>query len=385
MVDRPKTLSAAYVKTVREPGRYGDGRGGHGLSLLVKPTTTGRLSKTWSQRLRIGGRPVMIGLGAYPVVTLAEARAKALANRRELAQGRDPRGGGVPTFAEAAERVIEQHEPNWRDPRRAHNWRSSLRRFAFPAFGDKPVGQVTSADVLAVVGPLWGAKRETARKLLGRIRAIMAHALAEGWRSDDPTVAVTAALPKNGNPVAHHRALPHARVRAALDTVAASGAWWATIEALSFLTLTATRSGEVRGATWDEVDLQAAVWTVPATRTKTGRPLRVPLSPAALRTLAAAQAHADGSGLIFPGPTGRQLSDGTMSKLLKELDVGCVPHGMRSSFRDWAGETGVPREVAEACLAHVVKGVEGAYARSDLLDRRREVMDNWAAYLSTPH
>ena len=383
MADRPKTLSAAFAKTIREPGRYGDGRGGHGLSLLVKSTTTGRLSKTWSQRLKINGQPVMIGLGAYPVVTLAEARAKALANRRDLAQGRDPRGNKTVTFEQAAERVIALHAPNWRDPRRAHNWRSSLERFVYPRLGAKPVAEIDAADILAVIGPIWADKRETARKTLGRIRTVLRWAVAEGLRGDEPSDAVRAALPKNGNIVQHHRALPHAEVAAALATVRASGAWPATKLAFEFLTLTATRSGEVRNATWLEVDTGAAVWTIPAERTKTGKPFRVPLSAGALAVLEQALALADTSGLIFPAPNGRPLSDSTVSKLLKENGVAAVPHGMRSSFRDWCSEVaGVPRELAEAALSHVVKGVEGAYARSDLLERRREVMDAWAAYVN---
>ena len=379
-MDRPKTLSAAFVKSVRTPGRYGDGRGGYGLSLLVKATTTGRMSKSWSQRLYIGGRPVMIGLGAYPVVTLAEARTKALENRRALAQGRDPRGERAVTFQQAAENVIALHSPNWTDPRRVHNWTSSLERFVYPQLGAKPIAEVDAADILAVVGPIWADRRETARKVLGRIRTVLRWAVAEGLRRDDPSDAVRAALPKNGAAVQHHTALPHGKVAEALNTVRESDAWLATKLAFEFLTLTATRSGEVRGATWAEVDLDAAVWTVPGERTKTRKPFRVPLSSEALRLLGEALTLRDGSGLIFPSATGRPLSDSTMSKLVREIDVECVPHGMRSSFRDWCGETGVPREVAEAALAHVVKGVEGAYARSDLLERRREVMDGWGAY-----
>ena len=384
MADRPKTLSAAFVKSVREAGRYGDGRGGYGLSLLVKPTTTGRLSKSWSQRLYINGRPAMLGLGAYPVVTLGEARALALENRRQLSQGIDPRTGGVPTFAEAAERVLSLHAEGWRDGgRTAAIWRSSLERYAHPAFGRKSVADVTAGDILAVVSPLWTAKRATARKLKNRVGAVMAWSVAQGYRADDPTAAVTAALPRNGNTVQHQRALSHGQVAAALATIRDSGAPASAVLAFRFLTLTAARSGEVRGARWAEVDREAAVWTIPSTRTKTGRPHRVPLSAEALAVLTEAEATADGSGLIFSSPTGRVLSDGALSRMVRENGVACVPHGMRSTFRDWAGETGVAREVAEACLAHVVRGVEGAYARSDLLERRRPVMAAWGVYCAS--
>ena len=395
-MNRPRTLSAAFVKDVREPGRYGDGYGGHGLSLLVKPMSNGRLSKTWGQRLAISDTRCMIGLGPYPVVTLSEARLKALANRRLVEQGGDPRtrpntrrrtrttartGDGAPTFAEAAEAVIALHEPNWRDgARSASIWRSSLERFAYPSLGAKSVAEVTTGDLLAIIGPLWNEKRETARRVKGRIAAVMAWAVAQGYRADDPTAAVTAALPKNGNHVKHHRTLPHGQVAEALATVAASPARPASKLAFRILVLTATRSGEVRGARWAEVDVDAAVWTIPSSRTKTGKPHRVPLSAEALAVLTEAEALRDGSGLIFASVTGRAMTAEGLSKLLKDQNVGAVPHGFRSSFRDWCGETGVPREVAEAALAHTVRGVEGAYARSDLLERRRPVMARWAAY-----
>ena len=380
---RPKTLSAAFVKAAREPGRYGDGRGGYGLSLLVKPTSTGRLSKTWSQRLKINGRPIMLGLGAYPVVTLGEARATALENRRALAQGKDPRRGPVPTFAEAAEAVIDLHRPTWRDgARSAEVWRSSLERLAYPILGRVTVDKITTGEIRAVIEPLWNTKHETATRLLGRIRAVMGWAVAQGHRTDDPTTAATADLPRNGATVKHHAALPHGQVAGALATVAASGARPATKLAFRLLVLTAARSGEVRGATWAEVDLTAAVWTVPGTRTKTGKPLRVPLPTAALAVLTAAEALGGRVGLCFPSVTGRPMTPEGLSKLCKDLSIGAVPHGFRSSFRSWCADTGVPREVAEAALGHIVTGVEGAYQRSDLLDRRRQLMHEWATYVA---
>lgn len=173
---RPKKLSAAFVKTVKRPGRYGDGRGGFGLSLLVKPTTTGRLSKTWSQRLRIHGHPVNVGLGAYPVVKLAKAREKALKNRRTVAQGRDPRSGGIPTFAEAVETVIAIHRPSWRSGSRYESqWRGTLLRYAVPRFGDKRVNEITTADVMGALlsDDFWNQKRVTARVVRQRIGAVM--------------------------------------------------------------------------------------------------------------------------------------------------------------------------------------------------------------------
>ena len=362
----PKQLSAAFVKTVKRPGRYGDGRGGHGLSLLVKPTTTGRLSKTWAQRLQISGRAVNIGLGSYPVVTLAEARRKALANRRTVALGGDPRGGGIPTFAEAVDKVIVIHRDSWRPGSKSEaQWRASLRDYAARRLGDKRVDQITTSNVLAVLVPVWSAKRETARRVRQRIGAVMKWAVAEGYREDNPAGdAIGAALPRHGSSTRHFPALPHSQVGAALATVRASGAWIGTKLAFEFLVLTAARSGEARNARWEEIDFENATWTVPGARMKAGRAHRVPLSPHAVAVLEAAREIADGGGLVFPSITGRALSAMTMTKLVRELGIEAVPHGFRSSFRDWAAEkTDHPREVIEAALAHVVRNkVEWAEA-----------------------
>ena len=382
---RPKVLNASFVRTVNRPGRYGDGRGGFGLSLLVKATTTGRLSKTWSQRLRINGKPFNVGLGAYPVVTLAEARKAALANRRAVHRGRDPRGGGIPTFEEGADRVIQIHAATWRAGSKSEaQWRASLRDYAMPRLGSKRVDKITTADVMAVLLPIWNTKRETARRVRQRIGAVMKWAVAQGYRGDNPAgEAIGAALPRNGVRRQHQEALPHGEVAGAIAKVRESGAYRATVLAFEFIVLTACRSGEVRFSRWDEIDLSTSTWTIPGKRMKAGREHRVPLSKRALHVLNEALALSDGSGLVFPSPTGKVLSDSTISKLIRENGIRAVPHGFRSSFRDWAGETGAAREVAEACLAHTVKGVEGAYARSDLLQLRRDLMESWAMYLSS--
>ena len=296
-------LTAAFVRTVNKPGRYGDGHGGYGLALIVRPRADGGVRKSWAQRLRMPtGQITNLGIGPYPVVSLSEARAAALANRRATFRGEDPRGSGAVTFSEAAAAVIAQRSETWRDPRSAGNWASALERYAFPAFGTKPVGEVTSADVLAAVSPLWGTKRETARKLLGRIRAVMAWAIAANLRPDDPTGAVTAALPKNGNGVKHHKALPASAVGDAIAAVQSSGAWWATMACYELIALTGVRSGEARGAVWSEVDLEAETWSIPPERYKTATGLRVPLSGPAVAILAEARRRTGGGGLVFPRP-----------------------------------------------------------------------------------
>jgi len=379
-----KQLSARFVKTVTRPGRYGDGRGGHGLSLLVKPMKYGGQSRTWSQRLRINGKPVSIGLGSYPVVTLAEARKAALENRRALAMGHDPRRS-IPTLAQSSERVLAVHSANWKDSGRTEKiWRAGMRAYVMPQLGRKRVDQITTADVMSVLLPHWSAKRETMRRIKQRLFRIFRWSIAQGYRTDDPAgTALDAALPRNGGKTQHYAALPHGEVAAAVAAVRKSGAWPGTKAAFEFLVLTACRSGEVRLAKWGEVNLESGIWTIPADRAKTQREHRVPLAPRAIAILQEMRQHAGGEGLIFPSTTGKALSDATLSKLVREQGIQAVPHGFRSSFRDWCGETGQPREVAEACLAHAVKNkVEAAYARSDLLNRRRKLMQDWADYLS---
>ncbi len=375
-----------YTIPATTPGRYGDGRGGHGLSLLVKSTTTGRVSRTWAQRLRIDGKPVDFGLGSFPVVTLAEARAEARAKASGVAQGKDPRAAvtTIPTFRDAVDKVIALHRATWKDGgKSAAQWHASLDAYTMPRLGNKPVDRVTTADVIAVLMPICNEKREADRRVWQRLSAVMKWAVAQGYRDDNPAGnTIGAALPKHGAHREHQRALAHSDVAGALRTIRDTGAWPATKLALEYVALTACRSGEVRGAKWCEIDLEGPTWLIPAERMKAGREHRVPLCGRALAVLNEARELADSTGLIFPSATGRMLSDSTLSKLLRESEIDAVPHGFRSSFRDWCDDTGVDREVAEASLAHVVKNqVEAAYARSDLLERRRTVMQKWAHYL----
>ena len=358
-------LTASFVKSA-PPGRYGDGRGGYGLILVVRQMANGRMSRTWAQRIRIGRRPTHLGIGRYPVVSLAEARAGAMANARTIKQGRDPRQAGVPTFAQAAEKVIALHEPTWKDgARSAAIWRQSLRDHAFPVLAGRRVSNIDTAAVLAVLSPIWNEKPVTARRVRQRIGAVMKWSVAQGYRQDNPAGdAIGKALPRGSNGVKHRAALPHGEVGEAVDTIRASGAAAATKLAFEFLVLTACRSGEVRLARWNEIDLDAAVWMIPAERMKTARPHRVPLAGRAVELLREAAEVADGSGLVFPSPRGKALSDMAISKLVKEQGIAAVPHGFRSSFRDWCGETGQPRELAEMALAHAIRGVEAAYARA---------------------
>ena len=273
----------------------------------------------------------------------------------------------------------------------ARQWRATLQQYVHPHLGDKGVDRVTTADVMAALQPIWSTKNETAQRVRRRIGAIMRWAIAQGYRSDNPAgEAVTAALPKRPRRIRHMPALPYGGVGAALAGVRVSQAWTGTKLAFELLVLTAARSGEVRLATWEEFDLAASVWTVPAARMKANREHRVPLCGRAVEVLREAArlrdvvASVEPAGLVFPTRRGKALSDMVFWKLVKQQGLAAVPHGFRSSFRDWAAErTDHPREVVEAALAHVVGNrTEAAYARSDLFERRRRLMDEWAAYLA---
>ena len=387
--ERPKQLSARFVQTVKEPGRYGDGRAGYGLSLLVKELKDGSQSKTWSQRLYIDGKPVMVGLGTYPIFTLADAREAALANRRALAKGVDPRRESprVPTFEEAAERVIELRESTWKTAKQeARIWRGCFRKYVYPEFGGKRVNEITTSDVLAALEPVWTVRRETARRIRQRIGAVMKWSMGRGYRNDNPAgEAISQSLPMKRGPKTHYPALHYSEVADAIVTVRNSGAYTATILCFEFLVLTAARSGEARLARWEEIDLQARIWTVPAERMKSGRRHRVPLSRPAVEVLNKADRLLnEGSGWIFPSDSGSTLSNMTVSKLVKELGIPAVPHGFRASFRDWAAErTNAARAVMEAALAHKLgDAAEQAYARSELVEKRRELMEAWGKYVT---
>ena len=385
-MERPKPLTTAFVRSIAKPGRYGDGRGSQGLYLRVHQTANGRISRSWGQRIRIAGRLTNLGLGSFPAVTLATARERAVKNAQLIVEGGDPRTpvATIPTFAHAAEIVIGIHAEGWRNPKTAKQWQSSLDTYAMPMLGSKSVAEITTADVLECLLPIWVSKKDLSPKIRQRIGAVMRWAVAQGFRADDPTgKALGDALPKTGR-VEHHRALPFAEVGAAIEKVRATGAWPATKFAFELLTLTATRSGEVRLATWDEIDLETATWTIPAGRMKSRRAHRVPLSQQAMGVLRQAGELSAGKRLVFRTPTGKALSDSGISKLCRENDLGCVPHGMRSSFRDWAAEcSDAPREIAEHCLAHVEGSAsELAYRRTDYFERRRELMAAWSDYIT---
>ena len=374
-------LSPRFVSTVDKPGKYCDG---NGLYLVVQPTG----SKSWIQRITISGRRHDIGLGGVPPVSLKQARVQAIGNLEAARAGRDPltekrRRKRMPTFSAAAARVVQEKSPGW-GPRQAKQWEASFEAYVLPDIGERSVSEVTSADVLKILMRIWHEKQETARRVLSRIRAVMEWAVAMEFRTDNPCDRLKTALPRQKDVRTHMRALPYTEVSAAIGTVQQSRASLAAKLAFEFLVLTAARSGEVRGAEWDEIDLGSTTWRIPAERMKARREHCVPLSPRAVQILEMARPLRNASGLVFPSPRGRVLSDMTLSKLLRGNGIAAVPHGFRSSFRDWAAEkTDHRREVVEAALAHTIRNqVEAAYARTDLFDRRRPLMDEWATYLN---
>ena len=322
------------------------------------------------------------------MVSLNEAREKAFANRKLARAGGDPRAEGrqetVPTFGEAAQRVIELRRPEWRHPKTARRWEATLRTYAYPFFGNLSLVDVSGADVLRALTPIWTEKPETARSVRGHIRDVMDWAIANGFRPDNPAGdAVRLGLKRVRRAKRHFNALHYTAVPAALRAVRVSKSTESSKLCLEFQVLTASRPGEARNARWSEIDVESRTWTIPSERMKADREHRVPLSERAMEILAEARTLDGGSDLVFPSWTGRPLSDMTHRKLLRTLDIDCVPHGFRSSFRDWAAEkTDAPHAVMEAALAHVVgDSTEAAYFRSDLFDRRRALMTQWADYL----
>ena len=374
-------LSERAVRAAKEPGRYFDGQG---LFLMVQPSG----ARSWVQRVTVKGRRQELGLGPYPVVTLKMAREAALTNRREIRNGENPktnrrRARGVPTFAEAARKVFELRRPGWRNAKHAQQWIGTLEEFVFSRFGDRGVDEISTEDVITVLGPIWHSKPTTAKRVRQRIGAVLTWAVAQGLRPDNPADAVKAVLARQTNGSTAQRSLPYSEVAGAIATVRASNATPVLKLAFQFMTLTAARSGEVRQATWSEIDFETRTWTVPAERMKANREHRVPLSDSAIAILEQARALDDGCGFVFPNHR-RPIGDTAFVQALKRLRIDATAHGFRASFRVWAQErTNIPREVCEAALAHTIKDkAEAAYARSDLYEKRRELMDRWARYLN---
>jgi integrase len=368
-------------------GRHADG---NGLYLVVDPSG----AKRWVLRIVVHGRRRDLGLGSLQLVSLADAREHARALRRLARQGGDPVAERararrvVPTFREAAVIVHAAHTAPLRNAKHRAIWLASLERHVFPAFGDRRVDQVGTAEILQALAPIWTRKPETARRVRQRIRAVLDWAKASGHRTgDNPADAIARVLPAHRRSARHLAALAYERVPTFLAEVRAAEAAAVVRWALELVILTATRTSEVLGARWEEVDLDAGVWTIPASRIKVGREHRIPLVPAVAAVFRQAAKVRGDQPYVFPGRRpGRPLSNMALLMLVRRLQYDITVHGFRSSFRDWAAEcTRTPREVCEQALAHALPSqVEAAYRRSDLFERRRKLMQAWARFVMTP-
>lgn len=400
-IRRPeRALSARFVETVTKPGKYFDGQG-----LFLRVARNG--ARQWVQRIVIQGKRRELGLGSPPAVTLAAARKKALDNRGSAMLGGNPlaekrKARDVMTFSAAIETYLAAKLSEFRNEKHRKQWRATLETYAVPVIGHKPVSEIDTSDVLRVLEPIWHGKTETAKRLRGRIENILSWATVSGRRVGDNPARwkgnLSEILPKPSK-VAKTSNLPALALADAQQ-------WWTDLEqrdgmaahGLRFIALTAARSGEVRGATWEEFDLAAAVWTVPKDRMKNGRAHRVPLTMDAIALLEYLP-RLDGSPFVFFAPRGGQLSEMSISGVMRRMQETeekagrpgyldpsskrpAVPHGLRSTFRQWTAEQGYPRDMAEIALAHFIgSDVERTYQRSDMLERRRDMMTAWAAFL----
>ena len=386
---KQQALTAAFVRTVKEAGAYSDG---NGLALRVSPQ--GR--KSWIQRIRIDGKQTALPVGAYPSLSLADARAIAQDNTKAIAQGRNPQedkrqakqdasAPAVPSFADVALAVHELNAPSWSNSKHSHEWIQSLKTHAFPTLGRKPVSEITTGDVMTVLEPLWNNKPVTAKRINQRLATVFDYSIAKNWRETNPAGrSVSKALPKPSRTVNHHAAAPYSDVPEILRKVRESDESELIKLGFEYGILTAARTGEIRQASWDEINWECQTWEIPASHTKMRRPHRIPLSTRAMEILERAKELTGGDGLVFPGKTASLMYHRAFLSLLERLGIDVTYHGMRSGFRDWMGEcTGASWATAEAALGHVQGNqAEQAYARSDYLELRRPLMEQWAAYIA---
>jgi integrase len=374
-------LSVKRIRDLKEPGRYGDG---DGLYLHIRSGG----SKQWLLRVFVQGKRKDIGLGSASIISLSEARELAQDMRKSARTGGDPlaqrrRTKETPTYSEAAITVWELHKPTWKNPKHADQWINTQRTYAFPHFGSVRIDQVSSAHILLALTPIWLEKEETARRLKQRISMVFDWAKGVGHRSEgSPLEGVGKALPKQKHAVKHHDALSWANIPEFVAELHRRTNEATSAKALLLLVLTCMRSSEVRLAQWSEFDLENSIWTVPADRMKMKREHRVPLAKQAISLVNSCKGN--GSNFVFPSDKiNKPLSSSAFAALLKRMGrEDITPHGFRSTFRDWSAENdAAPREILEMTLAHKVGDkTEQAYARSDLLDRRRIVLEKWARY-----
>ena len=375
-------LTATAVKAaLGKPGRHSDG---DGLILAVGAGGNG----SWMVRVQKDGKRRDIGLGSASKVTLSEARTRAAAARAQVEAGLDPvaqrrKAAGIPTFREAAAQVHAEHKKGWKSGKHQDQWLRTLEVYAFPRLGDRLVGEIDGPAVRDVLADIWTDKPETARRVRQRIGAVLDWAYSKGHReSEAPMRSLSKGLPRQPKKTGHHAAMAYADVPGFLTRLRERESWGRL--ALEAAILTAARSGEIRGATWSEVELEKALWVVPAARMKSGKEHAVPLAPAALRVFQRAQElRTEGCPFLFHGAKrDKPMSDMTLMKVLRDMGESVTAHGFRSSFRDWVSEeTQFSGDLAEAALAHAIPNkVEAAYRRGNLLEKRRGLMEAWGKF-----
>lgn len=366
---------------LKKPGRHGDGDG-----LFLQVGAGGAAS--WIVRVQKGGRRRDIGLGSASKISLTVARERAAVTRTDVEMGIDPvakrkKAMGIPTFRQAAGQFIAEHQKTWRNGKHAKQWTTTLEKYAYPSIGDTLVTEVEAPAIRDLLISIWVDKPETGRRVKQRIGAVLDWAHAKGYReAEAPMRAIGKGLPRHKKQTTHFAAMPYADVPSFIAKLRERQSWGRL--ALEAAILTAARSGEIRGATWAEIDFEEALWTIPADRMKAKREHVVPLSPAALSVFKRSAAlKTAGHKFIFHGnKRDKTMSDMTLTKVLRDMDKDVTAHGFRSSFRDWVSEeTDFPGDVAEAALAHMVSNkTEAAYRRGKLLDKRRRLMDAWGSY-----
>lgn len=390
-----KELSAIEVSRLAAPGFHPVG-GVPGLAMQISATG----ARSWVLRVKVGSKRRDMGLGAFPGVTLAQAREKARDARRAIDSGIDPilerqraqsallaEQASAVTFGDAAAAYISAKTPEWRNAKHVDQWRSTLATYAFPVIGRLHVADIGQVHIMRILEPIWTTKTETASRLRGRIENVLDWATTKHYRTGDNPARWRGHLdkllpkPEKVTPVVHHKAVSVDDVPGFYQALRQREGMAA--RALEFVLLTAARSGEARGATWAEFDLAKALWTVPAERMKARKEHRVPLSPAALALLNALH-RVEGTEFVFPAPRGGALSDMALTAVMRRMELDSVPHGLRSTFRDWTSEkTTFPRDLAEKALAHTLESkVEAAYQRGDMFERRRVMMETWAGFLA---
>ena len=389
-----KPLTALDVKRLTAPGFHAVGTVA-GLHLVV--TATG--ARSWILRTKIGTKRSDVGLGGYPAVTLAEAHEKARATKAQISAGVDPlqqrrqnRTTIEWTFDRCAAEYIKLHRDSWKNAKHAAQWESTLATYAAPVIGSKHVRDVTVGDVLAIIEPHWLTKNETMVRLRNRIELVLSWAASREYRPKENPAAwrgnLQHSLPKPSkvNQRQHHAALPAREMHGFFQRLALVEGMAA--KALQWVILTACRSGEARGATWGEIDFNAGLWSIPESRMKAGRPHTVPLPPEALELLQSLPRFVPPEGgpdYLFPGRSGGQLSDMSMTALMRRMKVEAVPHGFRASFTEWASElTSYPVELREMALAHALDDkTREAYQRGAMVEKRRQMMADWSRFLTT--